>query len=233
KVPEVWVRLADLFAARGIKGSFGVLAGSLADATPEAVKWMQDQRASGRVEFWFHGWDHAAHVENGEVCGEFTDRSYEEQKRRFDDSQKLVRERLGFAFETFGPPGGGSHGSFDASTTRVMAEDPDMKVWLYPQPLDDAGRELQAAGKVTILDRVWSVNLESAVGVPYLKALEAGWAANPQREYFVLQGHPAMWAGAKYDEWLRVLDFLIARKAVFMTPAAYVAELGKRQPAAP
>lgn len=222
KVPPTWVKLADLFAARGIKGSFGVLAGSLADATPQAIAWIQSQRASGRIEFWFHGWDHATRDVDGTPIGEFVGRTVAEQQQRFADSQKLAREKLGFPFTTFGPPGGGATGSFDAATLRALADDPDMKVMLYPQPLDEPGKQLAAGGKITILDRVWAANLEWAVGVPWLKSLAAAFAANPQREYFVLQGHPLMWQGAKWDEWLRILDFLQAQQCVFTTPTAYV-----------
>jgi peptidoglycan/xylan/chitin deacetylase (PgdA/CDA1 family) len=230
-----WRELADYLAARQVKASFGVVCETLADATPEYAKWIKDRQASGLIEFWFHGWDHATHPVDGEQYNEFSHRSYEEQKERFDRSQKLALEKLGSAFRTFGPPGGAYSKSFDDNTARVIADerrpfadDPYMKVWLYPMPLDEAGKALAAAGRVTILDRVWDVNLEGAVGVPDLDRLIRGYAKHPDREYFVLQGHPAMWSPERFEEFGRILDFLVGQNAVFMTPFGYASAKGAK-----
>jgi len=218
-----WKRLADFLEQRKIKGSFGIICETLQEATPKYTTWIKEHHDRGYIEFWFHAWDHAVHTEDGKQYNEFVHRSYEEQKKRFDDSQSLAREKLGFPFETFGPPGGVVGASFDANTLRVMADDPYMKAWLYPQPIDAGGKTLDAAGKVTILDRVWAVNTESSVGSPDYAKFVAGYAQNPQREYFVLQGHPMAWAGEKFDEFVRIVDFLQKEKAVFMTPSEFVA----------
>lgn len=220
-----WRKLADYLAGREIKAGFGVICETLQDATPAYATWIRDLHEAGRVEFWFHGWDHATHAVNGEAFNEFKNRSYEEQKERLDRSQKLAQAKLGFAFRTFGPPGGVGSGSFDDATLRVMADDPFIKVWLYPQPLDAPGKALDAAGKVTILDRVWAVNLESAVGVPDYNRFLAGYAANLERPYFVLQGHPAAWSPERFAEFTRIVDFLVSQKAVFMTPCECAAAI--------
>ena len=214
-----WKRLADYLEKKQIKGGFGVLCETLNEATPQYVQWFADRRKAGFIEFWFHGYDHATHTVEGVKFNEFNKRSYEEQKERTAKSQALAKEKLGFAFTAFGPPGGVGSGSFDANTLRVMAEDPDIKVMMYPQPFDTIGREYDSSGKLKILDRVWSVNLESAVGVPGFQAFLNGYAANPEREYFVLQGHPASWDDARFAEFERIIDFLVSQKAVFMTPS--------------
>jgi peptidoglycan/xylan/chitin deacetylase (PgdA/CDA1 family) len=197
------------------------------------VSWIKGLHDSGAIEFWFHGWDHGAHDAGGQMLCEFDGRPYEEQKARFERSQKLAMEKLGFAFETFGPPGGGKSGQgFDANTCRVMQDDPHMKAWLYNRPIDEPGKALAAQGKVAVLDRVWAVNLESAVGVPDFNRFVAGYAANADRAYFVLQGHPAAWAGGRFDEFVRIIDFLQAQKAVFMTPAECALHLARNSPVA-
>lgn len=226
-----WQRVADELKSRRIPGSFGVICETLAEATPKYVKWIKDRQESGEIEFWFHGYDHGVHRDDGTDYNEFMHRSYEEQKARVDKSQKLALKKLGFAFRTFGPPGGTYTGSFDAETLRVMHDDPYMRVWLYPQPLDEAGRKLAAQGKIVILDRVWEVNLESAVGMPDFARFAKGYALHPDRKHFVLQGHPAMWDDARFAEFGKILDFLVAQKAVFLTPTAYVATLGRPQAA--
>lgn len=104
-----------------------------------------------------------------------------------------------------------------------------MKVWLYPTPIDAAGRKLEAAGKVVILDRVWDVNIERAVGLPDFNRFVAGYAKHPDREYFVIQGHPMMWgAPGRFGEFEQIVDFLITQRAVFVTPAEWAATLRAR-----
>ena len=222
-VPASWQHVADELKSRRIKASFGVICQTLAEATPQYAGWLKERRAAGELEFWFHGWDHGTHDVDGTAYNEFSHRTYAEQKERLDKSQKLALEKLGFAFETFGPPGGVYSASFDASTHQVMQDDPYIKVWLYPQAIDDAGKKTQAAGKVMILDRVWDVNIESSVGVPDFRRFAQGYARHPDRQYFVLQGHPAMWDATRFAEFGKILDFLVAEKAVFMTPAEYAA----------
>jgi peptidoglycan/xylan/chitin deacetylase (PgdA/CDA1 family) len=222
-VPASWQHLADYLKSRHIKASFGVICQTLSEAVPAYTNWLKERHASGDLEFWFHGWDHATHEENGSAYNEFCHRSYDQQKERLDRSQKVALEKLGFAFETFGPPGGAYNGSFDSETIRVMADDPYMKVWLYPQPLDEAGKKLEAGHKIVILERVWEVNLEGSVGVPDYTRFINGYAKYPQRKYFVLQGHPAMWSAERFAEFVKILDFLVAEKAQFMTPTEYAA----------
>jgi peptidoglycan/xylan/chitin deacetylase (PgdA/CDA1 family) len=106
-----------------------------------------------------------------------------------------------------------------------MAEEPDMRIWLYPQPLDEPGKKLESEGKVVILDRVWAVNLESKPGLPDYQRLVDGYAKNPDRKYFVLQGHPAKWDGQRWDEFVKIVQFLKAHDCPFMTPSEYVASL--------
>jgi peptidoglycan/xylan/chitin deacetylase (PgdA/CDA1 family) len=227
KVPGAWIKIAEFLKSRKIKGSFGVITQTLEEATPAYVQWIKDRHVAGEIEFWFHGWDHGVWTnEAGKKMSEFGGRTVEEQSARFARSQKLAVEKLGFAFATFGPPGGGSGSHQDEATAQVMARDPAMKVWLYPSPIDASGRKLAAAGKVAILDRVWAVNFESRVGSPDFGKFVEGYAKNPDREYFVLQGHPTHWAGARFDEFVKIIDFLTEQKAVFMTPSDYAASLG-------
>ncbi|MFA6285941.1 MAG: polysaccharide deacetylase [Opitutaceae bacterium] len=231
KVHGAWIKVADFLKSRNVKASFGMLTQTLGEATPAYAQWIKDRQASGEIEFWFHGWDHGVWTNDaGKKMSEFGGRSFDEQWDRFARSQKLAVEKLGFAFATFGPPGGGSTGHQDAATAEVMAKDPAMKVWLYPSPIDATGRKLAASGKVTILDRVWAVNFESKVGSPDFQKFVEGYAKNPDREYFVLQGHPTHWAGARFGEFVKIIDFLTEQKAVFMTPSEYAASL-KGKPA--
>ena len=62
-------------------------------------------------------------------------------------------------------------------------------------------------------------------GTQWIQRLKAGYAAHPERDYFVLQGHPAMWGEERFAEFLRILDFLTAQNARFLTPSECAAAL--------
>lgn len=227
-VHAAWQRVDDVLAERGIKASYGVICQTLTEATPQYAEWIRSRHKAGRVEFWFHGWDHGPHEVDGRRWNEFAGWTYDGMKALVDKSQKAAQEALGFAFTTFGPTGSGAPGpSLDETALRVMRDDPHINVVLYPMPLDDIGKRVSADGGLTILDRVWDVNIEGAVGVPDCRRLIAGYAAHPEREYFVLQGHPAMWTGERFNEFLRILDFLQGQNVVFMTPSECAAAVRK------
>lgn len=227
KPAAAWDRVLEILKAREIKGSFGIIVETLDSDKVNYTQWLKDTQATGLVEFWFHGWDHAVREENGVKIGEFVGRPYEEQKERFTKSITLMREKTGITLSTFGPPGGGSTGGFDEATIRVMADVPEMRTWLYPQPMDDKGRALQTGGKVTVLDRVWQVNIEQPLFVPSAEKLEAGYRKFPARDYFVLQGHPTHWKEEGFAEFEKMLDYLKQEGAVFVTPTECAEALAK------
>ena len=227
-VHAAWKRVDSVLEERHIKASYGVICQTLDEAEPKYVNWIKTRHDAGRIEFWFHGWDHGPHDVNGKPCNEFAGWPYDGMKALVDRSQKAALDKLGFAFKTFGPTGSGAPGpGLDETALRVLHDDPYMKVALYPMPLDDMGKKISADGKMTILDRAWDVNLEGAVGVPDCQRLIDGYAAHPDRAYFVLQGHPAMWVGERFNEFLHILDFLTAQKVVFMTPSECAAAIKK------
>jgi len=229
-------RMATELETRKIKGSFGLIcavswpgAQPLQDSGPEYIDWVKKLHAAGLIEIWFHGWDHKGHTENGEQYCEFNGRTFEQQKERFDRAQKLAEEKLGFTFKTFGPGGGASKfPTFNDDTLKVLAQDPNIKVMFYPKPLDEPARKLNAEGKAVILNRVPEVNLERKVGDPNFNWFLSGYSKHATADYFVLQGHPNTWDDAKFAEVLKIIDFLIEQKAVFMTPSELAETLRKQ-----
>lgn len=222
EVHGLWRRTLDFLRERNIKASVGVIASKMEEASPACVAWMQAERASGRVEFWFHGWDHATWIDAaGQVRNEFAGRSAEEQRERFERGQEIAQRKLGWRFTTFGPPGGAPTASQDVATHAAMAANPSMAAWLYPTPLDPAGEATAAAGKIAVLDRVWAVNLEGGVGRPDFERFRAGYAKNAGRDFFVLQGHPMHWTPERFAEFVRIIDFLQAEGARFVLPTEF------------
>ncbi len=219
---ERWRRVGKLAVERKIKVSLGVIADSLEGDKPAYFDWLHEMQASGQVEFWFHGYDHAEHVIGDKKAAEFTGRSYEEQKERFVRSQELALARLGVPFKTYGPPGGGNLYPSDEDldvTARVLSEDPVMSVWLYPQPMDARGKDLTAAGKITVLERVWKVNIEQPLFVPNFEKFVSGYNQYAaKRRYFVIQGHPNKWDDARWAEFVKIVDYITEHKIPTVTP---------------
>jgi len=232
-VPARWKRITDFAIERKIKLSIGIIAKSLEGDNPAYSAYLKDLQKSGLIEFWFHGYDHGEHQEDGKKYSEFSNRPYDEQKRRFDISQKLAVEKLGAPFVTYGPPGGGntqgSSADWDA-TVRVMAEEPAMKIWLYPKALDESGAKLQSAGKVTILDRVYQVNIEQPLFVPSPEKFIAAYSKYAAgRHYYILQGHPNQWDDARWAEFVKLVDYLQANHIPIVTPTELVSTLDARK----
>jgi len=234
---ERWQRLLDLVRERKIKLSLGVIANSLEGDKPAYFTWIKAMHDTGLVEFWFHGYDHGVRTVDGVEAAEFTALSYEEQKEHFAKSQKLAKEKLGFTFQTYGPPGGGKMPISDAdldATVRVLTEDPSMKVWLYPKPMDARAEKLNAAGKITVLDRVWAVNIEWPLFVPNSGKFITDYnkyAAS--RKYFVLQGHAAKWDDARWPEFLKIIDYVTQNKIPTVLPTELAASLSTTAAATP
>jgi hypothetical protein len=226
ETPPAWRRVDDVLAQRRIKAGYGVICAPMATASPAYVDWIKTRHAAGRVEFWLHGWTHKSHLVNGAPRNEFDGWDDAGGKALVARAQAVARAQLGFAFRAFGPTGCGAPGALlDAAALRALHDDPDLRVVLYHQPLDAMARAAAADGKLTLLEHVADINLESRLGVPDLRRLMAGLAAHPTRRYCVLEGHPARWNDARFAEFLRMLDFLTAQKAVFATPSECAAFL--------
>lgn len=229
-----WRRVGELAKQRKIKISLGVITNSLENAKPDYIAWLRDLQASGLVELWFHGYAHDVRPVGDKEAAEFSARSYDEQKAIFAKSQALVTAKLGAPFTAYGPPGGGNLPPTDddiRASARVLADDPAMKVWLYPKPHDDVSRALTAAGKVFVLDRVWAVNVEQPLFVPNPEKFATGYVKNAaNRDYFVIQGHPNKWDDARWAEFVKLIDYLQQHQIPTALPSELAATLSAASP---
>jgi hypothetical protein len=200
-----WLRVADFAAERKIKVGFGIIAQTLEADSPEFFAWTRARHTSGAIEFWFHGYDHS---QSGDLR-EFSGRPYDYQKQHVVDSQRLAREKLGFAFRSFGAP----FNAVDATAAQAIGEDPDLAVWMYGKPGETGGK--------LALERAYAVNLESPTIIANHGAFLEGYAHNRGAAYFVLQGHPAGWGDDRYAEFVKIVDFLISQKAEFVHAAEF------------
>lgn len=195
-----WKRVADFAAEHKIKVGFGIICEGMADQAGEFFEWTRRRHASGAIEFWFHGWDHS---QEGKLM-EFSGRPYDYQKQHVVDSQRLAREKLGFAFKSFGAP----FNATDATAAKVIGEDPDLAVWMYGSPG-------QTGGKLN-LERCYAVTIETPTLIANHGAFIEGYAHNRGAPYFVLQGHPAGWGDDRFEQFEKIIDFLLTQKVEFV-----------------
>lgn len=221
KMHPLWLRFANFIKERKIKASIGIIANSLEGDAPIYFQWIKDRQAEGFIDFWNHGYDHAEWEENGQKLQEFKGSTYEHQKEHMTKANQLAREKLGFPFTAFGAP----FNAIDKNTQKVLEEDGDIKIWLY-------GDVKNPAGKI-VLDRVGAVNIENPTFLPSLEKFKAGYAKYPTRDLFTIQGHPTHWDDARWQQFVAIIDFLTEEKAIFTTPSEYVKLKNLTPPAKP
>src|SRR5262249_48257568 len=102
----------------------------------------------------------------------------------------------------------------DANTVKVLAEDPDIKVWMYGDPKNPAGKVVLARN---------AVNIETPTFIPNYAAFLEAYVHNRKGEYFVMQGHPTHWDDDRWNQFVKIVDFLIAQKADFVFPREFAA----------
>jgi hypothetical protein len=226
-LPPNWEAYAAEIKKRNIKTSMGIICNSLEGDNPKFTQWIKDLQATGLVEFWFHGYDHKPHIENGMIYGELDGRSYDDIKQRFTKSQQLAQDKLGFPLRSYGQPGASPMpgAEVDRKTNykslellRALREDPNITTWMTASTPDDIDKEIESEGRITVLDRIYQVNIEQPIFKPNIAAFIKGYAQFPNREYFVIQGHPGFWSPDGYAQFLKILDFLQQQNAVFVTP---------------
>jgi peptidoglycan/xylan/chitin deacetylase (PgdA/CDA1 family) len=204
-----WQKLVDFLRQRKIKAGIGIICNSLEGDNSDYVRWIKDQKANGLIEFWNHGYDHREWTEGDKKLREFVGTSYEYQKEHLTRANQFAREKLGFPLPAFGAP----FNVTDANTVRALQEDTDTRIWLYGDLKNTAGK--------FVLDRVGRVNIENPLFKPSLDKFVDGYNRYPDRKFFLIQGHPAQWDEEGFGQFVKIVDFLTAAGAIFVTPSEY------------
>lgn len=217
-----WQRFVDFITSRRIKAGIGIISSSLEGDKPAYFDWIKELHAGGSFEFWNHGYDHKRWTDDtGTPKWEFAGTSEDDQKLHLEKSAALAREKLGFPFRAFGAP----FNKTDDATARLLAADPDCRVWLYGEP----GRTPTA---IFIALKPKGIVLEPTVLKPDFATFEKSFQklrpALPP--YLVLQGHPSFWGDAEFAEFVRIIEFLTAQGAEFLTPGELAARSSPTQP---
>ncbi len=206
-----WDRFFALSIEKGVKVSAGIICSTLQYNNKKYFAWLKKYGDSGSVEFWNHGWDHKRWTtsENKKVS-EFGGSGYEHQKKHFDDSQKLMKQVLGVATVAFGPP----YNAFDDDTIKVINEDAEMRLFF-------CYRDEKLQQKVMALVSIRGEN--DGVGKPNFEKFKAEYSFHKNKSFAAIQFHPNGFRDEHFDEYAKIVDFLLAEGWTFMLPAEYVA----------
>ena len=206
-----WQRVADYIEANDVNASFGIICASLEKDNKAYFDWIKAMHKKGFIEFWLHGYRERT---SQDKTGEFAKGTFEQQRVVLECSEKLARQKLGFALPTFGPHWSGT----TEATEKALDAVPDIKIWLY-------GPKAPKFYKKVSLPRVLA--LENPTFVPDFAKFKAAYERVGATEPFlVLQGHPPNWyTEERWNGFVQIVEFLKARGCVFMTPSDYVASV--------
>jgi len=219
--PKIILKLDDFQAGKGnclclptmdyliqkqIKAGFGAVANRFDSTALLLLKpYLNATNSKGEklFEIWHHGLDHKR--------PEFAMTSYDYQKVHFEEAKQLIQNYLGIRMHSFGTP----YNASDSITNRVIAEDPDYKVFMY-----SSVRPAATSGIFYMDNRI---NMENGTGNPEFEYFVANYNKLNSRytDYITLQGHPNQWTPEKLEQFKKIVDFLIVEGCEFVLPYEY------------
>jgi len=202
-VPERWQRVADFLEGKKVKSSMGVIGFSLVDDNPAYFKWITDRAARGYIEFWNHGFRNRS---ADDPLGEF-EGGYDEQIRALRLTDSLVRVKLGLNLTTWGPHWSGCN----EHTDRALAQMPIIRM-TFGFPLKTT------LFKGFVIPR--SIDMEFPTHNPDYETFKKVYQAREfDLDFFFLQGHPNSWDEPRWENFVKIIEFLQAEGVRFVTPS--------------
>lgn len=198
-----WQRVSDYLEGKGIKAAFGVIGFSLERDNPEYFKWITDRAGRGLIEFWNHGYRERTLKDS---IGEF-ERGFDEQLRALRMTDSLAKVKLGLDMPVWGPHWSGTN----ADTDRALSKMPQIRMTLEaPQnPVHFKGMVLP--GQISIEHPVHNPNFE-AFRKAYLEKKH-------ELSLFYLQGHPLSWDEGRWENFVKIIEFLESEGVRFIKPS--------------
>jgi len=221
KVNGKWDRFFKLAHEHGVPVSAGVIAVSFEKEGPEYDAWLKKWEATGKIEFWNHGWDHRQWEEEGKKKSEFGNSGYEHQKANLTKAQDAAKEGLGKPFTAFGS----GFNAMDADTAKALNEIPDLKmVFCYPgaKPTKDM--------KDKVLLPMTLRGENDGTGKPNFAKFKEEYEkkkADPALDFAALQFHPAAFSEQGFTDFAAIVDFLRTEGWTFMLPGEYAKTVTK------
>ena len=202
-VSQRWQRVADYLEGKKIKSAMGVIGYSLVTDNPVYFKWITDRTTPcGYIEFWNHGF-HPRSAEDPD--GEF-ERSFAEQMYSFRMTDSLAYAKMGLQIPVWGP----HWSSSNEATDRALAQLPQIRMTFSYPP--DAVHYKGFVFKN-------GIDFEHPTHNPDFEAFRKTYLEKSKDwDCFFLQGHPESWDETRWENFVKVIEYLEKEGVQFVTP---------------
>jgi peptidoglycan/xylan/chitin deacetylase (PgdA/CDA1 family) len=220
-VSPKWDRFFKLAEEHGVPVSAGVIGNSFEKQDERYDEWLKKWEATGKVEFWHHGWDHRRWDEQGTYKSEFSGTGFDHQKDHLAKTQDAAKAALGKPFAAFGTP----FNDMDADTAKALNAIPELKMF-FCKPGAEPNKDLK--DKILLPMNLSGEN--DGTGKPNFakfKEVYEARKADPSLTFCAFQFHPGAFAEEGFGEFASIVDFLKTEGWTFMLPAEYAKSLGR------
>ena len=216
-----WDRCFKIANDKGIKVSAGIITESFEKQGPDYAKWLKKWDASGRVEFWNHGWDHKRWTEDGKEKSEFGNSGYDHQIDHLMKAQAAYKIALGKDFTIFGSP----FNAMDEDTAKALNKIPELKL-IFCNP----GAPATKAMKDKILLPMTLRGEHDGTGKPNFEKFKEEYTKKdgPDLTFAAIQFHPMGFSEKGFEDYAAILDFLKSEGWTFMLPSEYAKAKAER-----
>jgi peptidoglycan/xylan/chitin deacetylase (PgdA/CDA1 family) len=207
-----WRRFFEYIEEKNIKASVGII-GDVLERDLDSIKannliddYLKNASKRDTFEFWNHGYNH----ECDSNIAEFFNTSYEYQKEHLLRTQDLVKEKLNLTMHAFGAP----CSRMDNNTLRAL-EDANITILFFGEGL--------SSDKLLILPLTSCRIDKNGVHIPNYKSfVDDYYSFNCSKtDYLLLQMHPGEWDDDSFEQFKKIIDFLIEQNATFIKPYEY------------
>jgi peptidoglycan/xylan/chitin deacetylase (PgdA/CDA1 family) len=197
-----WQRVTEFLKKSNIKASYGIIGFSLEEDNEAYFNWIKDLHNGGLIEFWNHGYRNRKATDR---TVEF-EGSFEEQKVALERTQKLAKEKLGIELKAFGPHWSGTN----EGTAKALEGIPEITMWFYGP----------SSSSKFVFPRF--LTLENPTHVPDFDKFKTAYEkVGHDKKCLALQGHPKSWDDERWENFVKIIDYLKSKGCVFMTPSEY------------
>ncbi len=194
---ENFDRVAQILEERNITGSFGVISYRLEEeANASVIPYIREWDEQG-IEMWCHGYS--------STLEEFSTDPYDTQLASLKKALDVVKDMTGIEMKSFGSGYGGK-----SRDTLIMVKDhfPEMNTF-YHGYLDYNVSSVYHLTK--------PCGIEVGVGETDINRFLFEYTYQKLNSHIYIQSHPGQWKEADFENFEKMLDYLIADGCTFMT----------------
>lgn len=200
-----WRKFVEFIERKRIKAGLGLIARHLENGNDEFVIYAKVLCNKDAFEIWNHGYDHlrVGYLDDGEVICEFKHTSHQYQLEHLLKAQQLASNKLGIIMHTFGAP----ENAIDDATREALGSIDELEVWYFGLANSDK----------FLINRV--AEIERPLLHPNFNEFVTRY--DEKLPLLALQVHPAAWSDVDFEEFERIIDFLLDRQVKFVNPYEY------------